>query len=629
MTPDHEQPSQHRPLGEAATTAELLDRLRGFAGTPEEFLGELLKVQCRLGGASGGAILRGRPGGRAEVLAVFPPANGAEPPAWLAEAADRAGAVLSEGVTAVRALHDAEDLYGQPARQQLVIIPLTGAAGASVRGLAAFVVSAADETAAAAARARLEQTPSLLGLYEICLTAQRRAADLQRLRNAMEVLAAVNEHARFAGAAMAFCNEVASRWQAHRVGLGFLAGRYVQLKAMSHTEKFTRKMKVVQDVEAAMEECIDQDVEIAHPPEPDSACVSRAAGELSQRHGPAAVLSLPLREAGEPFAVLTVETPAQCPPDLAQTESLRLACDLCAVRLRELHAHDRWFGAIAAGGVRKVLGAAVGPRHTWLKLAAVAAFAVVAVLVFARGDYRAEASFVLETTRQRVVAAPFDGFLQSASARVGDAVVAARTPLAELDATELRLQLAAAKAERLTYQKQAAAAMRDEKTAEAQIANAQADKVAAQVRLLEHRIGKARIVAPISGVVIAGELERHVGAPVKTGDTLFQIAPLGALRAELAVPEDQIAEVRPGQTGELATASYPDVRVPFVVEHINPVAEVVGQQNVFKVRVRLLKTESWMHPGMGGVAKVTIGRRRLVWLWTRKLVNWLRMKLWL
>ena len=92
---------------------------------------------------------------------------------------------------------------------------------------------------------------------------------------------------RFAGAAMTFCNEIAARWQADRVGLGFLKGRYVQLKALSHTEKFSRKMKLVQDIEAAMEECLDQDVEIIYPPAAGGDLRQPGRGGTVQRARPA------------------------------------------------------------------------------------------------------------------------------------------------------------------------------------------------------------------------------------------------------------------------------------------------------------------------------------------------------
>ncbi len=629
--------SEQQWYGDASTT-ELIDRLSRFQGAPGEFLGNLLAVQCRLASAIAGAILRPGADGRTEVAAVFPPPEeGSAVPVWLASAVESAGQAVSAGATTVKSLHGPDDLYGQPAGRHLVMIPLKGDQG--IRGLGAFVIETSDDAVIAASRERLELTISLLSLYEIRLTLQRRQADLSRLRKAMEVLSAVNEQDRFTGAAMAFCNETASRWQCERVSLGFLKGRYVRLKAMSHTEKFSRKMKIVQDIESAMEECLDQDVEVVYPPEAEATCVSRSAGELSKRHGPTAVVGFPLRRSGEPVAVLTVERPADRPMALNEIEPLRLTCELCTARLANLHENDRWFGAKVMADARKAMATLVGPKHTWMKAAAILIFAAVVFLIFAKGDYRADATFVFEATQRQVVPVPFDGFLKSVSVVPGDSVTAGESILAGLDTSDLRLQLAGARAERLAYQKRADAAMRDEKTAEAQVAHAEADKVNAHIHLLEHHIRKAQIVSPISGCVVTGDLKRQIGAPVKTGDVLFEVAPLGSLRAELFVPEDEIADVvrmveaaeKRGDVvrGELAAAGKPDRHIPFVVERINPVAEVIDQRNVFRVRVRLLETHSGMRPGMEGVAKIHLGRRRYAWLWTRKLVNWLRMKLWL
>lgn len=240
----------------ALTAGEMADRLGRFDGPPEQFLACLLAVQCRVASAAGGVILRPGQGGQAEVLAVHPPAQqGKAAPAWLGQAAGSAGQAMASGATTVKPLHRADDLYGQPAQHHVIMVPLRG--GPEVRGLAAFLMETADLDALAAARERLELTISLLGLYEMRLTLQRRQGDLHKLRMAMEVLAAVNEQDRFAGAAMALCNEIASRWQCERASLGFLKGRYVHVKALSHTEKFSRRMKLVLDTEAAMEECLD------------------------------------------------------------------------------------------------------------------------------------------------------------------------------------------------------------------------------------------------------------------------------------------------------------------------------------------------------------------------------------
>jgi hypothetical protein len=213
------------------------------------------------------------------------------------------------------------------------------------------------------------------------------------------------------------------------------------------------------------------------------------------------------------------------------------------------------------------------------------------------------------------------------------------TVLAVMDTSDLRLQLAEPKAELLSYLRREAVAMRDRKIAEAQIARAEVDRLQAQIDLLEYRIRKARIVSPLSGKVLTGDLKHRIGAPIKTGDVLFEVAPLETLRADLSIPEDQIADVMAALKtadargeklqGQLATVGKPDQRVGFVVERIDPVAQVVDQANVFKVRAGLNETRQWMLPGMEGVAKIHLGNRKYAWLWSRKLVNWVRMKLWI
>ena len=751
---------------------EMVERLSRFDGPPEQFLVNLLAVQCHLAAAEGGAILRVNPDRSTEILAVYPPpAPGSTAPVWLAQSAESAPQAVTGGKTAVRPLHGPDDLYGQPAGKHLVLLPLRG--GSGVLGLATFVVATQDRDTLAAAQQRLELTVSLLSLYEMRLTLQQRQGDLMRLRTAMETTAAVNDQDRFTGAAMAFCNEAAARWDCERASLGFLKGRYVHLKGMSHTEKFSRKMKLVQDIESAMEEALDQDVEVLHPSSEQATFVNRAAGELSKRHGPSAVLSVPLRRADEVAAVLTLERSQDDPFAFDEVEGLRLVCDLVTPRLVNLHEHDRWFGARAAATVRKGLGVLLGPKHTWIKLAALGVCAAIIFLVFIKGQFRAEAPFVLEATIQKVVPAPFEGYLKHVYVRPGDQVIgthaeepswrleadsildwpeflrelhaqgqarqasvggrvwgmlsaearqhitaaAAEAPadpdkatrhavlralndvlakpdfhdrdvwpdfqqtdrqkdlldglengrlrgerlvelnrmllvaaypgqiapgptvLGTLETVELRLELKASEAQRHGYLKQVAAAMREDKRSDAQIAQAQAEEVLWRIRQLERRIAQSALVAPIDGYVVSGDLRRQLGAPVKTGDGLFEVAELTELRAELSVPEDLIADVQTAKAradreglplaGEIATTARPDEHIPFEVERINPVAEVIEQTNVFKVRVRLLRMPSIFRPGMEGVGKINIDRRSYGYIFTRRFINWIRMKLWI
>jgi biotin carboxyl carrier protein len=633
------QVSQSSGGTQVPTTADLIDRLSRFDGPPEQFLVNLLAVQCHLAAAEAAAILRAvGPNRQPEVLAVYPPLKeGSATPVWLAQAVESAAEVAAAGVTSTRPIFAPEDMYGQEARRQLILVPLRG--GQGVRGLTAYAVGARSPMALEATRERLEITVSLLSLYEMRLTLQQRHLDFQRLRTAMEVLSAVNEHNRFAGAAMALCNEVSARFRAERVSLGFLKGRYVHLRALSHTEKFSRKMKIVQDIEATMEECLDQDVEVLYPASPEVTYANRAAGELSKHYGPSVVVSLPLRRAAEVVAVMTMERPVDQPLAIEEVEALRLTGELCTARLSNLHEQDRWFGARAAAAARKGLSTALGPKHTWAKAAAIVGFAAVLFLVFAKGEYKVEAPFVIEAVQRRVVPAPFEGFLKDVKVLPGDRVKAGDV-LGSLKTTELELELARAQAERERYENEKQGAMEEGKRTEQRVAEDQVASTEAQIKLLAHKIEQARIVSPIDGVVLTGDLERQIGSPVKTGDVLFEVAPLESLRAELKVSEDQIADVlsamamRDRVGGEMATAADPGRRIDFVIERVVPLAEVVEQKNVFKVRatmegVDLAADFARMRPGLEGVAKIDIERRHYAWIWTRRLVNWVRMKLWL
>lgn len=483
-------------------------------------------------------------------------------------------------------------------------------------------------------------------LADMEATLKRRQEDLDRLRLAMETLAGMNEATRFKGAAMALCNQIASRWKAQRVSLGFLKGRYVRVVAMSHTEKFTRKMQLVQNLEGAMEECLDQDLEVVHPAGPEATYVSRAADTLSTQNGPFTICSLPLRRNGDAIAVLTVERTLEQKFTLEEIETLRLTLDLCTARLVELYETDRWFGAKAAAGTRKFFAALVGPKYTWAKIIGIAATAAIIFLCFAQGTYNVDGTFVLQPRQKQEIVAPFTGYLQAVHVHVGQRITADThdpllhdlnfikqeksngTVLAVLNTAGLRDKLASAEAQRRGYKKQADIAQRDGKIADQQIALAKARQVEAQVNLLRRQIALGTITSPMAGVVISGDLRKRIGARVKTGDLLFAVAGLHELRAEISVSQDSIGDVKLGQTGLLSTASYPSRRVPFKVLRIDPVAHVVHGHNVFKVRVQLARVARWMRPGMEGVAHVKVGRRLYAWIWTHQLVNWIRMKLW-
>jgi len=502
MAPESTDSRQQAPLSQGTiSTADLIERLARFDGPPEAFLSALLAVQCRVVAASQGAILRTDEQGRTGILAAYPPLeSGAAAPVWLATAAEAAPEVIASGKTSARPLHSNEQLYGEPARRHVVMVALRG--GMAGRGVAAFVIDSQHPGVLREVAERLELTAGLIALYEMRVSLHRRDADFRRLRAAMEILSAVNEQNRFAGAAMALVNEMASRWECERVCLGLLKGRYVHLKAMSHTEKFSRKMELVQDIEAAAEECFDQDVELVHPAPTDSMNVTRATAHLAARHGPEAVLSLPLRREGQPVGVIVAERAPDRPFRLEEVEAVRLTADLSTARICSLHETDRWIGARTAAAARKGLAAVVGPKHTWAKLAAIAVLAGALIVTLVDGDFRADATFVIQATERRAVCPPFDGDLLKVHVKANDEVSGRRvevvvdgkrqtawegTLLAEMDTFPLATRLAKARAEKKKYETEASVADRERDTSKQEQALYAARGAEEEIRLLLDR----------------------------------------------------------------------------------------------------------------------------------------------
>jgi hypothetical protein len=51
-------------------------------------------------------------------------------------------------------------------------------------------------------------------------------------------------------------------------------------------------------------------------------------------------------------------------------------------------------------------------------------------------------------------------------------------------------------------------------------------------------------------------------------------------------------------------------------------------RNSFRVEARLSQLGQQLRPGMEGVAKIETGQRLLVWIWTRSVIEWLRVAAW-
>jgi multidrug efflux pump subunit AcrA (membrane-fusion protein) len=262
-----------------------------------------------------------------------------------------------------------------------------------------------------------------------------------------------------------------------------------------------------------------------------------------------------------------------------------------------------------------------------MKLAAAGLAGAIAFFAMATGDYRVSATTVIEPAIRRAAVAPFRGYIAEARVRAGDLVERGQV-LCVLDDREMRLERLKSLGQREQLLKQHQQALAARKAAEVRILSAQLDQAGAQLALLDDQLSRTQVLAPFAGVVVSGDLSQTLGAPVEQGQVLFEVAPLDAYRVILQVDEADIADVAVGQRGHLLLSGVPTERIPLTVKKLTPVSTAREGRNFFRVEAQLETTLERLRPGMEGVGKLEIDRRLLIWIWTHRLIDWLRLFLW-
>jgi hypothetical protein len=483
------------------------------------------------------------------------------------------------------------------------------------------------------AQQRLMSLQLVAGYFDLySLKRQSEQAQIIALshQHVLQLATAVATAEGFESAAMNLCNELATRSGASRVALGWMKRNEVRIKALSHTEQFDKKQELVRQLETVMEECIDQEEPVHFDPEGGGTTnVSRAAQQLSRNEGGNTIVSLPLRRRADVVGAICLEFPPGQKITPQAFTGLSVAVDLLAPQLYDRFQNDRWLITKAGLSVQDLGKKTIGPQHMLAKLIAALSIAALLFICFFKPTYHVGAPFQFDSMDKRKLEAPFDGYIKTVLVKPADVVTEGQI-LLTMDVSDVKLKLASSQAEaakdRAEYAKYAAD---PDKQADAAIALAEVDSANADAKFYQDQIDRSEIRAPFDGVVLKGDLTDQVMAPKKQGDELFVVAANNGLRAELTVSERDIQELKVGQKGKLATTSLPTQKYAFVIERIVPLGEAKEGDNVFTVYAHPTQISSTWRPGMAGEARIDIQQRPLVWIWTHKFVDYVRLKLWM
>jgi len=280
-----------------------------------------------------------------------------------------------------------------------------------------------------------------------------------------------------------------------------------------------------------------------------------------------------------------------------------------------------------AGALREGASPLFGTGHLALKVGVAATVAVLAGAAFIPGDYRVSAPARLEGAIQRVMVAPAEGYLKLAHVRPGDRVKEGQV-VAELSDEDLKLEERKAQSELSQIENSYGTALVKQDRAEVAILGAKLEQARAQLALVQTRLQRTQVVAPFDGIVITGDLTQSLGAPVKKGEALMTLAPEHNFRVILEVDERDIADVKLGKAGSLALSALPGDTFPLEVNRITPVATTGQGRNYFEVEAQMKAKADQLRPGLLGVGKVEAGSRSLLWIWTHRISDWLRLTVW-
>ncbi len=439
------------------------------------------------------------------------------------------------------------------------------------------------------------------------------------------VLSALQE-ASLREMALLLVNRLGRELDSPQVQLGLARRMTVKVLAVSHAAWFDQRTEAVNLAAQAMHEALDQRQRLHWPADQaDATRLTLAQQRYAQASGAAALCSLPLVHATRVVGVLMLER------DRPFTAAELVLLDALALALAPVVALQQEAGRGMFGRgwhqLRRAGGWLSGSAHPAIKLALGSAALALLLLGLVPVQFHVSAPALVEGAVQRAAVAPFEGYLRAAPARAGDQVKAGQL-LAVLDDKDLQL-------ERVRWESELELALRKEREAmagnqrvEQQLAAAQANQARAQLDLALSKLARVQVTAPFDGVVVTGDLSQLLGSPVTQGKVLFELAPLDAWRVVLKVDERDIGRVSIGAQGELVLASLAGRAWPFTVRKLTPVSVAEDGHNYFRVEAELGGDAPQLSPNMEGVAKVQAGQRSLLWIWTHRLTDWLRLQWW-
>lgn len=458
----------------------------------------------------------------------------------------------------------------------------------------------------------LAATRLALSWFERDTDLTRTTAD--RLATLTELLARLESASGLDVASQVLADSLQEHLRAERVVVGLVPreGTHCQITAVSGLDSFDTQEEWLQKAVAVLDESLARDTFTQWPALNETNRFALAAHrQFAENQRADSLLSLPLRTVdGTSVGAILIVCHESVFRDSATLAFLESACSPVASALMLQRRAERARYVTVLSEFWEWVLTRRGLAFATASLLAVGCLAVPYPLAI-------KCTCSVEPVVRRFVAAPFDGPLEKTSIEPGDLVTKGQI-LAKMDGKEVRWELAGVRAELQGAIKERAGHLANHDFGKAKVAEHEVSRLTVRTQLLEQRDANLELRSPIDGVVVSGDLTDSEGMPLKTGQTLFEIAPLDRMEVELHIPEADIAWVNREMPVRIWLDAFPHKKIASKLQSVHPRAEVIEDENVFVAEVALDRPDEWLRPGMHGSARIDAGRYPLGWVLFRR-----------
>jgi hypothetical protein len=552
-----------------------------------------------------------------------------DPDFWRPAASRFLNESLSDNRSNLRLFNRKHTIDSKKVLIALISAPLHNENGSTI-GMVVLVVPCRDQAHAQLIQLVLESLLSLVSHSAGMIQGSSRengAADCGKAKYLAKVAGYTSRHEL----AFAITNNLRNKTECDLVALGLVERRNVKMIAISGHDEVKKNSSDIIRIRQAMEECLDLDASLfyqqKHSTQDYVQTEYRLHRQWCEASGHHAVASVPLHDEQDCVAIVSLKRNGALPFTQKELKQIREWMEPYAGAFELIDRANQGLLAHAKDSVVETIQSVVQPKG-WIRKIMVGLLGIfLAWFFFGTMMYEITATGTVVPEQIRHISAPLEGVLKSAAVVQGDSVKQGDV-LCVFNHDELLLERQQLLARLQISQLEEDQARAKGLNVEVALARANQELVQAKLDMLNHRIDQSVVRASFDGLAISGDLRKRIGEVLPQGEPLYEISPSGKWLIELEIPEQAASNIAGSLPGRFAANAKPEISHALTILRMDPMARFYNGHNIFIAEAAVDMDPGWVKAGMKGIAKVEVERRPVWWVVFHRLVDYVRLNLW-